>query len=309
MIKVKGDGRFGPMIYMDNDSYVGQAIEHYGENDYHAIDLLARLIQEDDVVVDVGAHIGTFTVPFARLVPKGYVVAFEAQPIIFNILCGNVAINNLFNVTTAQRAVSDSDGQPLYVPTLDYGKVDNFAGISLSEKRQDPLSPVAHTIKIDSLNLAKLKVLKIDVEGMELKVLQGAVETIKRTNPIIYVEAMPTLRPEIVRWMEGVGYKTRLHEFPLFNKDNHAKKAEDVLQNPGGPNVVVSPNLFCYPKNAEEALAPLFDNEFFTEKSGVTGPPDIPVPPTGCPYAGKQDLSVESSEITLELPKIYAKEE
>jgi FkbM family methyltransferase len=302
MIKIKGDARFGPMIYMESDYYIGRAIENYGENDYHAIDLLAKLIQEDDVIVDVGAHIGTFTIPLARLVPKGFVISFEVQPIIFNMLCGNVAINNLFNVTTSQRAVSDTDGQPFYIPARDYEKADNYAGVVLLEKDDGLNSTVVHSLKIDSMNLAKLKILKIDVEGMELKVLQGAVETIKRTQPIIYVEAMPDRRSEIESWMESIGYRFRFHEFPIFNKENYAKKTENILENPDqdSEHVVASPNLFCFPPDAEAAFQELFDDPFFEKE---------PAPPAINPFA-KQNLSVETSpEITLELPKIFAKEE
>jgi FkbM family methyltransferase len=318
MIKVKGDGRFGPMIYMENDIFVGRAIESYGENDYHAIDLLARLVSEDDVIVDVGAYIGTFTVPFARLVPKGYVIAFEAQPIIFNILGGNIAINNLFNVTLSQRAVSNSDGVPMYIPSLDYGKDANFAGIKLLSERDGSSSMVAHTIKIDGLNLGKLKILKIDVEGMELEVLDGAKETIKRTKPIIYVEAMPEAKEKIESFMNNIGYQHRLHEFPMFNKDNHAKKSENTLQNPGfDTHVMVSPNLLCYPPEMEEALSPLFQGEFFKEKAsgvcpiaGMSSPPVVPpdFAPTDVNRPNKNDISGKI-EASLELPKVFAKEE
>ncbi len=309
MIKVKGEGRFGPMIYMDNDFFVGRAMENYGEYKYFAIDLLARLVKEDDVIVDVGANIGTFTVPFARLVPKGYLIAFEAQPTIFNILCGNVAINNLFNVTTAQRAVANSDGEPLYVPETNYaGKPSDFSEIQLVKQRDGNFSMLAHTIKIDSLGLAKLKLLKVNANGMELDVLKGGLETIKRANPIIYVSTLHTGVTQIKDLLSGLGYKCRVHEFPMFNPENYNKNSMDIFKD---SELEHSSNLFCYPVAAEASLKPLFDMPYFKEEQQ-----------SGCPWAGsikpvvewpakseKKNLSVESSELTLELPKIYAKEE
>lgn len=300
MIKVKGDGRFGPMIYMDNDLHVGQSVEKYGEYSYPAVDLLARLVAEDDVVVDVGAHIGTFTVPMARLVPKGYVIAFEAQPVVFNILCGNVAINNLFNVTTAQRAVSDNDGMPLYIPEYNYAThSQDYAAVKLLKERAGNLSMMAHTIKVDSLGLAKCKILKITTNENELAVLKGATETIKRATPIIFLSRGDQ---GTTSYLEGLGYTAREYEFPMFNAENHAKSSENIF----GEKTLK--RLFCYPSQAEASLKPLFEMPFFTgQQQEAAAAPSVP--PVECPYKpAKENLSVEAKELTLELPKIFAEE-
>lgn len=64
----------------------------------------------EDVIMDVGAHIGTFSILAARKVPKGRVYAIEASEDSFRLLCTNMVLNNLFNVFPYRLALSDSDG-------------------------------------------------------------------------------------------------------------------------------------------------------------------------------------------------------
>ena len=124
----------------------------------------------------------------ARLVgPTGKVVAFEPQRIAYYSLCGNAVQNNLDHVTCHQAAVGAAAGK-ITVPVPDYRREQNFGAIDLSQDyRHVPSYPVP-VVRIDDLGLTACDFVKIDVEGMERQVLEGAVETIRRFKPILYVE-------------------------------------------------------------------------------------------------------------------------
>ena len=94
------DCRHGRLMYLLNDAYIGRSLDVYGEYSEGEIDLFRQLLRPGDVAIDVGANIGALTVGMARLVqPGGAIVAFEPQRTIFDILCNNLRLNSLANVT------------------------------------------------------------------------------------------------------------------------------------------------------------------------------------------------------------------
>ena len=91
--------RHGTFLFNRNDTFVGRSLELYGEWCEAEIELLAQVVKAGDVVLDVGANIGTHAVSFARMVTdSGMVVAFEPQRLVFQNLCANLALNSLRNV-------------------------------------------------------------------------------------------------------------------------------------------------------------------------------------------------------------------
>jgi FkbM family methyltransferase len=117
------------------------------------------------------------TVGMAQKVgPTGAIHAFEPQGAIHEVLCANVA--QLGNVVVHRKAAGAAPGV-IHVPPRDYDSAGNFGGVALGGGVGEQV-PV---VTIDSLKLQRLRLMKIDVEGMELEVLQGAAETIMRCEP------------------------------------------------------------------------------------------------------------------------------
>ena len=85
--------RNGEMMFMENDLQIGQSLTKYGEANYFKTEFLKKLVSEKDVVVDVGANIGSVTIPLAQAVPEGYVLALEPHTFSYFMLCGNIALN------------------------------------------------------------------------------------------------------------------------------------------------------------------------------------------------------------------------
>ena len=240
------DCRHGRMLFLRGDRYIGRSLKLYGEFSEIEGQLFSRLIRPGQAVIEAGANIGAHTIHLARLVgPNGMVLAYEPQRVIFQLLCHNLAMNRLRNVQARLAAVGRRAGSRK-VPALDYSAENNFGGASLQNGAGGERVQV---IPLDSVRLSSLRLLKIDVEGMEVEVLSGARRLIARHRPLLYVE---NDRQENSRRLMGLiekfGYDMWWHLPPLFNSNNYFKKRKNVFGR------TASINLLCVPKEAPEMV-------------------------------------------------------
>jgi FkbM family methyltransferase len=237
--------RYGTMMYLRRDMYVGRSFAEYGEYSEGEVEVFRQVLRPGDVALDIGANLGAHTLPFARLVgPGGAVFAFEPQRILFQILCGNVALNEIGNVRALPFALGRSAGS-IKVPALDYAGINNFGGVSLGTEHGENVT----MITLDQLGLAKVRLIKIDVEGMELDVLGGAGATLARCRPILYVENDRADRAEaLVARLQQDGYRMWWHTPPLYNAANFLGNPQNVFGN------ILSFNMVCLPR--ETAVPP-----------------------------------------------------
>ena len=239
VINMCHDFRYGKVIYNNLDMYIGKSLKMYGEFSQGEADLFEQLIKPNDTIVEVGANIGSHTIHLAQLVSEGgHVYAFEPQRLVFQLLAGNIAINSLTNVHCIQACVSDNCGTTL-VPVLDTSVINNWGGLSLENCEE---GECVNVITLDSLNLPGCNFLKIDVEGMEIFVLKGAVNLIEQYRPIIYAEADRENKiDELYEYIKSIGYTIYRHNPPFYNPDNYFKNPENVFDN------IVSFNILCIP--------------------------------------------------------------
>jgi FkbM family methyltransferase len=237
------------MAFPPTDRYVGRSLDTYGEFSEAELQLLGRLVHAGDTVLDVGAHVGVHTVFLAgRVGAGGRVLSFEPQRPLFDLLRANIALNRLRQVHPRHAAVSDVDGSVL-VPEAQLECPANFGGLSLEEPltaspawRQGEAVP---TVRIDDLELERPTLIKIDVEGMEAKVLGGADATIARCRPVLYVENDREQRSdELLRRLMALDYRLFWHLPPLYSPDNFFGEEENVF--PG----LVSANVLALPRSA-----------------------------------------------------------
>jgi FkbM family methyltransferase len=240
--------KYGNFLYNRADSYIGRSLDVYGEYIDEEVRLLMTLLEPGDFVVEAGANMGADTVPLARRVaPNGHVLAIEPQRIVHQLLCANVALNGLANVTTPWCAVGDKPGE-LVIPPIDYGRENNFGGIAFKTEGAGERVPI---VPIDQFELPKCAMIKVDVEHMEIEVLKGADATIKRCKPIIYVEndGDPVRSPALIRHLLDLGYYLFWHTPMLFNAKNFSNNSENVFGS------FASCNMLCMPPgHAKEAV-------------------------------------------------------
>lgn len=232
--------RHGRMLFNRHDIYVGRSLLTYGEFSELESVVLRQLVQSGDVVVEIGANIGAHTVALAKAAgPSGQVIAVEPQRIVHQLLCANVALNDLVNVRCLHAAAGAAPGE-IRVPHIDYARDNNFGGLALGAYRDGEAVPV---VTLDGLALSKVRVLKIDVEGMEIEVLRGALQTIRRDGPAIYIENdREEHSAALIRLLDAEGYAMYWHTPPLFNPENWFGVRDNVFGD------IVSRNMLCFPR-------------------------------------------------------------
>ena len=232
--------RHGRMIYLRKDQYIGRSLDLYGEFSALEGDIFAQCLQPGQSAIEVGSNIGAHTLQLAKLVgPQGTVYAFEPQRQLFQLLCANLALNELFNVRAYHGALGRDTGT-VRVPALDYSAELNFGGLSLGSASSGEQVPLW---KIDAVSVREFHLLKVDVEGMEVDVIEGSRATIAKYRPVLYVENDRKQNSEaLIRLIEELGYDMWWHLPPLFNPANFSGNPNNVF---GG---TVSVNLLCIPK-------------------------------------------------------------
>ena len=231
--------RHGYLMFNPNDRFIGRSIDIYGEFSELETDLFQQFLKSGNVVVEAGANIGSFTLPLSKLVGNtGAVYAFEPQRLVFQQLCANMALNDVANVSCHHAALGAESGT-IQVPQLDQRSENNFGGLELG---YNSTGETVSLQTVDGLRLNRCDLLKIDVEGMELPVLQGAQETIRRHQPILYVENdREDKSPDLIRFIQSLGYRMYWHVPPMYNPNNYFENAENIFPKIGSINMLCLP--------------------------------------------------------------------
>jgi FkbM family methyltransferase len=189
---------------------------------------LVRILHPGSVVYDVGANVGFLTLIAARLVgPEGHVYAFEPIPANVRAIERNAALNELGNVTVVELALSDRAGDAvLRIPHANQGA--RLASLGESSGEEELTVRTAALDELDGLRPPDL--LKLDVEGAELLVLQGAKRCLETHRPALICELHDT-RAAIEELLPQLGYEvTRIVRDPARDARN-----EHAFARPAGP--------------------------------------------------------------------------
>lgn len=256
-------GRGGPPLQMKidldesrpNERTILRALQGGSYFEPDVASLLVRVVAEGDVVFDVGANVGFFTV-FASILagPRGRVVAFEPGAENLDRLRANLAHNNCQNVTVIEKAVTNKVGEVEF-----YINSDDSGGNALWDPGQYPgnAKTLANPLRVavpattldaecEQLGLPAPKVIKIDTEGAEQRVLEGACDLLVRHKPRFVVaelhlfglEKMGGSEKSLRGVMEGLGYST----FGLTHAGTlpHLIPAATRIEVPGAVNLLFS---------------------------------------------------------------------
>jgi FkbM family methyltransferase len=161
-------------------------LRRFGTHQASDLHIALDMTRPGDAVVDVGAHVGTFTVPLSRRVGEaGIVTSFEGAPDTYAMLQQNVADNRCSNVETVHAVVSSQPGRR-------YRLADQPAGVGATyfEPSGDALGvgSVALDESLSGSDRRPVRFLKIDVEGHEVEVLRGALKLLREDRPIVLLE-------------------------------------------------------------------------------------------------------------------------
>jgi len=211
--------RLDPGFCMNLDLQDPEQLKVYFYGHYHEryeAALVRRLLSEDAVFYDVGANIGYFTlVAAAALAHHGQIVAFEPGRNAYQRLTENVALNPYRNIRTFPVAVSDREGEAALQVAGDIA--DSSASLyPAGRSRGHP--EVCRTVTLDRFiraeGLRPPQLIKLDVEGAELAVLQGARDLLAASPPLLLVEmeeknlrAAGASKVQIAQFLTAYGYR------------------------------------------------------------------------------------------------------
>ncbi|HUN52059.1 MAG TPA: FkbM family methyltransferase [Candidatus Sulfotelmatobacter sp.] len=182
--------------------------------------LLGRHIGAESIVVDVGAHAGQFAKLFAGLARRGHVYAFEPGAYARSILQPMVRLRGLNNVTVIAAGLSDAVGAAtLSLPIKRRGNLG--FGLGHLGAGNDGRAVRAETVPLTTLDrfvvetgLKRLDFIKADIEGWEMRLLEGARQSLARFRPVLMLELVAAHlaragdRPEdAVALLQSLGYR------------------------------------------------------------------------------------------------------
>lgn len=189
----------------------------YYESNY--IDWVSEnFVNKNSNIIDIGAHMGWYSIKLANKVKHVY--SFECSPRTFNYLCANIALNNQdYNITKYNCALGEKESLvKYYIRDYTNGGGNGVCELPYDSTKNTPTIDVPMKT-LDSFNLENINFIKIDVEGYEKQVLQGAIKTIKSNNyPKILFESWSSfrekenvnsieLRKELFEYISSIGYK------------------------------------------------------------------------------------------------------
>lgn len=226
--------------------------------------LLRSVVAQSSVMLDIGANAGIYSTIMEDVVGSENLYIFEPLPHLYRVLKKRFANAHVFDL-----ALSDKDEiRNIRVPFIEGARVDARATFnSHTESNQTGSEELAvQLLSLDSFaktaNLKSIELMKIDVEGHELAVINGGVETITRFKPLILIEIESRHHQfpitEIFSQFEGLGYEGYYLHPSVFKLNNVAKFDGDRDQDQKNLN---SKDLYHYLNNfffVHEASAKAF---------------------------------------------------
>jgi FkbM family methyltransferase len=230
LIKTK---KFGFDILLRKGKYMDQSIL---SNTFETkeINSLNGIINPDMNVIDVGANIGFYTLFFASIVKNGNIFAFEPIESFYKRLTEVININNIQNVICEKLIVSDSCSEiDIFLGDCS-ARIHPEDNIRWDFSKKEKVKSTTLDNYIDSKNIDKIDFIKIDVDGHEIEVLNGAKNSLNKFSPIMMVEFSKEAQhysghslEELTDTLSNLGYKF----FNLSGQELKLKKFRSIVKN------------------------------------------------------------------------------
>jgi len=238
--------RYGLMSYFADDPTIGHSLEVYGEYCHPEIEMILSMVDKDCVYIDIGANIGTHSVSIAPHVQT--VLSFE--PNSDNLAVLEVNCKSFNNITVSPKALSDA--KAFGYTEFDYGKTV-FIEREGSAQRCKTL---------DQYEFPRVDFVKIDTEGYELRILQGAGAMLTHRKPSLLLEMQDTATySAIYDYLKIFDYYMYWMPVATFNPNNFKQESNNVFGNQHG---VI--NWICSPKQLNTVLQPVVDRDDTVER-------------------------------------------
>jgi len=215
------------------DDLITQQIQKFGAHTRNEIALVLDQIREGSTCVDLGAHIGTFSVAIGRKVgPRGRVLSLEGDEDTFSLLEHNMKVNGLADQVVTLRAIA-GDGQPRSLARHDMP--GNTGGGYYAPDAEATVIPTDNTADLFEQNgFGAPDFIKIDIEGMEAIVLRNLSNILGKSLPVLYIEIAPDQlarfgdSPQMIeKQLHALGYRFFRNKGQR-NSHNDAYRLEEI---------------------------------------------------------------------------------
>lgn len=212
-------------IYLEVDisDYIGHQI-YFGFKD-DSNEKLMSLVSPEYTILDIGTNIGSTLLQFANLTKeKGMVFGFEPDQINYKECVKNIGLNNLKNIAVENIGLGNEKGSFNLVVDTETNRGGNR--ISFNNEPQKT-STIINVERLDdwiiNKNITRVDIIKIDVEGFEMNVLKGALETLNKFKPQLFIELddnnlkqVGSNAKELITFIENMNYS-------ISNAENNEK--------------------------------------------------------------------------------------
>lgn len=209
---------YGQVLVNRFDTHQTQALIKTGASlDAGEIEMLRSMIQllpPGQVFVDVGANFGLYSLAMAQTLKEtgGSVITIEAQRVIFNMICGSVALNSIENMFVHNLAIADREGH-IALPKLDYRKVSSYSSLEFADEQNEDIGQErgisdesVRCVTLDDMNWSRVDIIKIDIEGMEEMALAGGINLFAQLRPITFIEWVKSDKQAIADFFTALNY-------------------------------------------------------------------------------------------------------
>lgn len=241
LLLTEGDERLAPVDAIN-----------FGTYEHDEIEMILNLLSYAKSFFDIGANIGLYSLLATKRYPQLSIQAFEPLPRTYDCLLKNIELNKASQITANNLGLSSKPGEFTF-----YFEESGSVSASMQNIKDSPLAREVKcpVLTLDSFVLANkhtVDFIKCDVEGAELLVMQGGVETLKRDNPILFLEMLRKWSAKfnyhpnaIIELLSEIGYQCftisspeKLERFELVTDDTretnyvflHTKKHQEVLK-------------------------------------------------------------------------------
>jgi FkbM family methyltransferase len=209
-------GPYGPFLL--HGEFAFSDFEHWGGGHNRGFERSIEASRGKRCVLDVGAHFGLVAMPMSRAVaPDGHVYAFEPAAANIERLKEHLTFNDIRNVTVVEALVGAEDKSG--VAFFEERRASGKNSVTVKRDHESYVATQRPQVTIDSFCRARglsPDVIKIDVEGAELGVLEGGRETLTRCRPAIFLSVHPAQiallgrsADELSRLIDDLGYQCR----------------------------------------------------------------------------------------------------
>ncbi|GBG57998.1 methyltransferase [Sporomusaceae bacterium FL31] len=179
--------KYGDYFWLNDEGYIDKCIKETGIFEPHSTNVVKKLIKQGDVVLDVGANIGYYTVLLSRLAgDSGKVISFEPTHHYREILKANIKANNIKNCTIMDFGLSKNNDEceiSIGQSSATMHWVDDSSPLKTEKIVLKKLDEIA-----EKLGVNRIDFIKIDVDGHEPAFFEGAWRSIEKFKPIIMLE-------------------------------------------------------------------------------------------------------------------------